>query len=71
MELEQREEAREGLKRDARENMEALGLVPAGDEGDEEEDGEDNEVVPPQILKERIESVVEVLTEFQVGSSSR
>lgn len=66
---EAQEEAKEGLRRDAVENREALGLVAAGgDVGDDQEEGEgvDKEVVPPQVLKERIESVVEVLGDFQV-----
>ncbi|CAM9445308.1 unnamed protein product, partial [Ectocarpus sp. 12 AP-2014] len=37
--------------------------VPAGEEDGEE--GQEEEVVPPQVLKERIESVIEVLSEFQ------
>ena len=63
-----RDEAKEGLKRDALESREALGLAPAGEEAAEDgEEGEEEEVVPPQVLKERIQSVVEVLSSFQVG----
>lgn len=68
MQAELRDEAKEGLKRDALENREALGLAPAGEEGAEDgQEGEEEEVVPPQVLKERIESVIEVLSAFQVG----
>lgn len=64
-----REEAKEGLKRDALESREALGLVPTGEgEGEDGEAGDnEEEAAPPQVLKERIESVVEVLSDFQVG----
>lgn len=65
MQAEQREEAKEGLERDALESREALGLLPSGD-GEEGEEDKEEEVVPPQVLKERIESVIEVLSEFQV-----
>ncbi|CAM9544111.1 unnamed protein product, partial [Ectocarpus sp. 12 AP-2014] len=66
MQAELRDEAKEGLERDVLEGREALGLVPAG-EGDREEgeEGQEEEIVPPQVLKERIESVIEVLSEFQ------
>lgn len=72
MEAEALEEAKEGLRRDVLESRDALGLVPAGGDGDSGEDmgseGEGGEeVVPPQVLKERIESIVEVLGDFQVG----
>lgn len=71
MQAEARDEAKEGLKRDALESREALGLVVGGGDSDaDEEEGEggmEGEVVPPQILKERIESVIEVLSDFQVG----
>lgn len=67
MQAEHREEAKEGLERDVLENREALGLVPAGQEEEGGEEGqEEEEAVPPQVLKERIESVIEVLGEFQV-----
>lgn len=66
MQAEHREEAKEGLERDVLENREALGLVPAGQEDEGEEGQQEEEVVPPQVLKERIESVIEVLSEFQV-----
>lgn len=62
MQAELRDEAKEGLERDVLEGREALGLVPAG----EGEEGQEEEVVPPQVLKERIESVIEVLSKFQV-----
>lgn len=71
MQAEARDEAKEGLKRDALESREALGLVKGGadsdEEGEEGEEGVEGEVIPPQVLKERIESVVEVLSDFQVG----
>lgn len=74
MEAEAREEAKEGLRRDALESREALGLVPCGIDGqtgedgvEGEEEGVEEEVVPPQVLKERIESVVEVLSSLQVS----
>lgn len=68
MQAEHLAEAKEGLGRDALENREALGLAPAGGEdGEGEGEGqEEEEAVPPQVLKERIESVIEVLSEFQV-----
>lgn len=72
MQAEHLEEAKEGLGRDVLESREALGLAPAGggkDDGEGEGDGEgqeEEEAVPPQVLKERIESVIEVLSEFQV-----
>lgn len=67
MQAEHHEEAKEGLQRDVLESREALGLVPAGQEdGGEEGQEEEEEAVPPQVLKERIESVIEVLSEFQV-----
>ena len=66
MQAEHRDEAKEGLERDVLENREALGLVPAGQEEEGEEGEEEEEAVPPQVLKERIESVIEVLSEFQV-----
>lgn len=67
MQAELRDEAKEGLERDVLEGREALGLVPAGEEDEEEgEEGQEEETVPPQVLKERIESVIEVLSEFQV-----
>lgn len=66
MQAEQREEAKEGLERDALESREALALVPAGEGDGEDGEEEEEEVVPPQVLKERIESVIEVLSEFQV-----
>lgn len=66
MQAEHREEAKEGLERDVLENREALGLVPAGQEEEGEEGQGEEEAVPPQVLKERIESVIEVLSEFQV-----
>lgn len=70
MQAEHLEEAKEGLERDVLESREALGLVPAGQEDDGEEDQEEEEeAVPPQVLKERIESVIEVLSEFQVRRS--
>lgn len=61
-------EAKEGLKRDNLESIAALGLVAAGarEEGEEEGDEDEDDTVPPQVLKERIESVVEVLSDFQV-----
>ncbi|CAM9173404.1 unnamed protein product, partial [Sphacelaria rigidula] len=72
MEAEALEEAKEGLRRDVLESRDALGLVPAAGDGESGEDmgergeGEGGEeVVPPQVLKERIESVVEVLGDFQ------
>lgn len=75
MEAEALEEAKEGLRRDVLESRDALGLVPAAGDGESGEDmgergeGEGGEeVVPPQVLKERIESVVEVLGDFQVGA---
>lgn len=37
----------------------------AGGEGGEEA-GAEGEMVPPQVLKERIETVVEILRNFQV-----
>lgn len=70
MQAEHREEAKEGLERDVLENREALGLLPAGQEEDGEEGQEEEESVPPQVLKERIESVIEVLSEFQVRLSA-
>lgn len=67
MQADAREEARESLKRDALESREVLGLAPAGaEEGEEGEEGEEEEAVPPQVLKERIASVVEVLSDFKV-----
>lgn len=68
MQAEHQQEAKEGLQRDVLESREALGLVPAGEE-DEEEGEQEEETVPPQVLKERIESVIEVLSEFQVSQS--
>lgn len=69
MQAEHREEAKEGLGRDVLESREALGLAPAGEDGEEEGEGqEEEEAVPPQVLKERIESVIEVLSAFQVRS---
>lgn len=74
MEAEAREEAKEGLRRDALESRESLRLVPARmdeqteeDREEGEEGGVEEEVVPPQVLKERIESIVEVLSDLQVG----
>lgn len=73
MQAEARDEAKEGLKRDALESREALRLVVGGGDSDaDEEEGEEGiegEVVPPQVLKERIESVIEVLSDFQVGTT--
>lgn len=68
MQAEHLEEAKEGLGRDVLENRKALGLVPAGaEDGEGEGEGqEEEEAVPPQVLKERIESVIEILTEFKV-----
>lgn len=71
MQAEHLEEAKEGLGRDVLESREALGLAPAGGEDGSEGEGdgegqEGEEAVPPQVLKERIESVIEVLSEFQV-----
>ncbi|CAM9280979.1 unnamed protein product, partial [Choristocarpus tenellus] len=60
------EEVREGMKRDVLEGREVLGITPGG--GADSEEGEEEveeEVVPPQVLKERIESVVEVLSDFK------
>ncbi|CAM9201057.1 unnamed protein product, partial [Laminaria digitata] len=65
MQADLRDETKEGLKRDALESREALGLGPAGEEGGEDGEEGEEEVVPPQVLKERIESVVEVLSAFQ------
>lgn len=61
-------EVKEGLKRDNLERNAALGLEAAGarEEGEEEIDEDDDGTVPPQVLKERIESIVEVLSDFQV-----
>lgn len=74
MQAEARDEAKEGLKRDALESREALGLVVGGGDSDaDEEEGQEGiegEVVPPQVLKERIESVIEVLSDFQVGTTT-
>lgn len=72
MQAELREEAKESMRRDALENREALGLMPEGEGGGKDgEEGAEEEVAPPQVLKERIESVVEVLSDFQVGLSRR
>lgn len=72
MQAEAVEEAKQSLRRDVMESREALGLVPGGGTGGDEEheeegeEGDAEDVVPPQVLKERIESVVEVLGDFQV-----
>lgn len=72
MTAEARAEAHEGLRRDIVESQRVLGLAPAeasDDEGGDDEEGErktEEELVSPQVLKERIESVVEVLGDFQV-----
>lgn len=67
MEVEARAETREGLRRDLIESRKELGIE-AAEESDAESEG--REAVPPQVLKERIESVVEVLGDFQVRRGS-
>ncbi|CAM9331116.1 unnamed protein product [Chrysoparadoxa australica] len=71
MEEEAGEDIREGLTRDAEEHREALQLGQGSDDSEEGEEGEHElDELAPQQLRERISSVVEVLSDFKARRGS-